>query len=270
MLSASGSESADTHTRKTVGPIATFDVRTLDPARAAGGEALFQQRCAACHRMDEKLIGPALAGVTQRRQPEWILNYIMRTDIMLDRDPVAMELLESFLTRMTDQHVSQRDAESILAYFLAYEKRSSEGAALLAGATPSKGVGPITHIDLTTLDASRAAQGESLFRTRCAGCHKLEERYIGPALTGVTRRRQPEWIMNMILGPEVMLKQDPVAMELLTRYMTPMANQHLTPAEAEAVLVYFREHDKSLPAGVTDEPSTQPVEKVKKGPPGTN
>jgi mono/diheme cytochrome c family protein len=141
---------------------------------------------------------------------------------------------------------------------------------LVPGAHPSRGVGPITFVDAEALDVSRATEGEQLFKTRCSACHKIDERYIGPALTGVTRRRQPEWIMNMILKPEVMLKQDPVAVELLGTYLTPMANQNLTQREAESILVYFREHDKKLPAGVESAPAaTTPAPKVKKGPPGT-
>ena len=44
----------------------------------------------------------------------------------------------------------------------------------------------------------------------------------------------------MILDPEKMVKEDPVAMELLKRYLAPMANQSLTDDEARKILEYFR------------------------------
>lgn len=142
---------------------------------------------------------------------------------------------------------------------------------LVPGAHPSRGVGPISHVDVASLDPARAAEGAELFKTRCSACHKVEERYIGPALAGVTKRRQPEWILNMILKPELMLKEDPVAVELLATYLTPMANQNLTQREAESILVYFREHDKSLPDTPVEATQAEaPAAEVRKGPPGTN
>jgi mono/diheme cytochrome c family protein len=109
-----------------------------------------------------------------------------------------------------------------------------------------KGVGPVDHVDLASLDESTEERGAKLFQEKCSACHKLDERYIGPALAGVTERRQPEWILNMILNPEVMIQQDPTAKALLAQFIAPMANQHLTREEAECVLVYFREHDHEL------------------------
>jgi cytochrome c len=57
---------------------------------------------------------------------------------------------------------------------------------------------------------------------------------------GVTDRRTPEWIMNMILNPEVMVAENPIAKKLLAEYLSPMANQSLTESEARAILEYFR------------------------------
>ena len=54
-------------------------------------------------------------------------------------------------------------------------------------------------------------------------------------------RRTPEWIMNMILNPEQMVKENPLAKNLLIEFNgAPMANQNLTKEEARAVLEYFR------------------------------
>lgn len=72
-------------------------------------------------------------------------------------------------------------------------------------------------------------------------CHKPDKKFIGPAPTGILERRTPEWIMNMILDPEGMTKNDPLAKALLVEFNgSPMANQHLTEEEARQVLEYFR------------------------------
>jgi len=112
-----------------------------------------------------------------------------------------------------------------------------------------RGVGPVDHVDIAKLDGARALKGAAIFPVKCSACHKLDEKYIGPALAGVTKRRTPEWICNMILNPENMIQQDPTAKALLAQYIAPMANQHLTLEEAESILAYFLQHDNALAGG---------------------
>ncbi len=105
----------------------------------------------------------------------------------------------------------------------------------------NKGIGPISSLTLGALDTELASSGETEFKAKCTACHKISKRHIGPALKGVTERRSPEWIMNMILNPEEMVQKDPIAKQLLIEYNgAPMANQNLTEDEARAILEYFR------------------------------
>ena len=105
----------------------------------------------------------------------------------------------------------------------------------------NKGIGPISSMTLGDIDAELASTGETEFKAKCTACHKISKRHIGPALKGVTERRSPEWIMNMILNPEEMVQKDPIAKQLLIDYNgAPMANQNLTEDEARAILAYFR------------------------------
>ena len=107
---------------------------------------------------------------------------------------------------------------------------------------PSKGVGPISHVALGDLDAALAAKGEKTFSGTCSACHKLDVRYVGPALAGVTKRRSPEWIMNMIMNPTGMTQEDPTAKALLAEYMT-QRSVSATEEDARALLEYFRKLD---------------------------
>ncbi|HER39851.1 MAG TPA: cytochrome c, partial [Salinimicrobium catena] len=109
----------------------------------------------------------------------------------------------------------------------------------------NKGIGPITSLQVgDNIDAAMATKGADLFKNMCSACHKMDKKFIGPALTGVTERRAPEWIMNMILNPEEMIKKDPIAKKLLVESnMAMMANQGLTEEEARAILEYFRQYD---------------------------
>jgi len=105
-----------------------------------------------------------------------------------------------------------------------------------------KGVGPIKSLSLPAeIDPALVSQGQEIYNKMCTACHKPHEKFIGPPQAGVLERRTPEWIMNMILNPEVMIAQDPLAKDLLMEFNgAPMANQNLTEEQARAVLEYFR------------------------------
>ena len=115
-----------------------------------------------------------------------------------------------------------------------------EKKAVEADPMDDKGIGPITSITLAEIDEAMAAEGKELFKLKCSACHKITKRFVGPALAGVTERRSPEWIMNMILNPEVMVAENPIAKQLLAEYLAPMANQGLVEKEARLILEYFR------------------------------
>lgn len=105
----------------------------------------------------------------------------------------------------------------------------------------NKGVGPITSVTLGDIDTAMAAEGADVFKKMCTACHRTDKKFIGPAPKGLLERRSPEWIMNMILNPEEMVKEDVLAKDLLIEFNgSPMANQNLTEKEARAVLEYFR------------------------------
>lgn len=106
----------------------------------------------------------------------------------------------------------------------------------------NKGIGPIKKIDLeNVIDDKMAKQGSEIFKKMCTACHRPDKKFIGPAPTGILDRRTPEWVMNMILNPEVMIKEDPLAKDLLIEFNgAPMANQGLSEEDARAVLEYFR------------------------------
>ena len=106
----------------------------------------------------------------------------------------------------------------------------------------NKGVGPITSVEFPTqVDTELAAAGEAKFKALCTACHMANQRMIGPALAGVYERRSPEWVMNMILNPDVMIKEDPIAIALLKEYNNAiMLNQNFTEEEARAVAEYLR------------------------------
>jgi mono/diheme cytochrome c family protein len=119
------------------------------------------------------------------------------------------------------------------------EEKVEENAAPTDPMT-NKGIGPISNVELAAIDDAMAKEGEAVFAAKCTACHKVGKRYIGPDVSGVITRRTPEWIMNMIMNPEEMVANDPIAKELLMEYSAPMANQSLTEDETRKILEYFR------------------------------
>ena len=132
-----------------------------------------------------------------------------------------------------------------------YEKTTpTEQTTSAAAAAPAskrvdltdKGLGPIKSLVLPAeIDQTMATHGADVYKKMCTACHRPDKKFIGPAPLGILERRTPEWIMNMILNPEEMVANNPLAKELLMEFNgAPMANQNLTEADARAVLEYFR------------------------------
>ena len=57
----------------------------------------------------------------------------------------------------------------------------------------------------------------------------------------VYERRSVEWVLNIMLNPDQMLKEDPIAIALLKEYNNIlMLNQNLSENEAKSLAEYFR------------------------------
>jgi len=117
------------------------------------------------------------------------------------------------------------------------------------GLTPfqqENGIGPVTEAVTVaaTPDHEMAEQGEDIFEHKCGMCHKMGEKYVGPALGEVTKRRTPAYIMNMILNPQEMVERHPIAKQLLAEHMSFMPNQGLSQEEARKVVEYLRTQAK--------------------------
>ena len=89
----------------------------LDENMVASGKNVYEVKCASCHKLsDERIVGPGWKGVTDRRTPEWIMNFVTNVDEMLEKDTASQTMLEQCLVRMPNQGLSDDDARHVLEY----------------------------------------------------------------------------------------------------------------------------------------------------------
>lgn len=102
------------------------DVTLTTPLNAEwvnAGKGIYELKCQSCHKLtDERLVGPGWKGVTQKREPHWIMNMITNVDMMLEKDPEAQKLLEQCLVRMPNQNISKDESRQIIEFM-----RSNDG-----------------------------------------------------------------------------------------------------------------------------------------------
>ncbi len=91
-----------------------------DPAVISAGEALFNGNCKSCHRVKQKLVGPALAGVTERAPSiDWIKAWVRNSaKVIASGDAYAVKLYADFNKSQMTAFTSYTDDQimSILAY----------------------------------------------------------------------------------------------------------------------------------------------------------
>ncbi len=104
---------------KGIGPITDVELpEQIDRKMAVKGKEIYDSKCVACHNVDTKLIGPPQRGILERRTPEWVMNMIMNPTEMLEKDPLAKDLLEEFNnTPMLDQNIPEEEARALVEYF---------------------------------------------------------------------------------------------------------------------------------------------------------
>ena len=97
----------------------TFSTTIFGQADPVAGKALFNANCAACHKLDKKATGPALRGVAEKYDTEWLYKWIKNSQGLIksgDSKAVALfaEYNKSVMTSFPA--LSNGDIDNILAY----------------------------------------------------------------------------------------------------------------------------------------------------------
>ncbi len=113
---AAGTGLSDVEMEQGIGPIRDLQLGAVDDALAKEGEAAFVTKCSACHKLEERYVGPELGQILSRRRPEFVMNQILNSNEMVQRHPVVKELLAQYYTPMPVQVTDEAEARAILEY----------------------------------------------------------------------------------------------------------------------------------------------------------
>ncbi len=85
----------------------------------AAGESAYKINCASCHKVHTKLVGPALAGVYDKYEREWLYKWIKNSSAMIKSgderaNAIYNEYNQSVMTAFPT--LSEGDMDNILAY----------------------------------------------------------------------------------------------------------------------------------------------------------
>jgi len=140
----------------------------------------------------------------------------------------------------------------LFAFVACTSKKEAEDAAKKSP-TPSEAATPqpevhgveVKAIELTNpLNKEWVETGKAIYELKCLACHKLSnEKLVGPGWAGVTKRREPVWIMNMITNVDMMLEKDPEAQKMLEECLVRMPNQNITQEDSRKLIEFMRSND---------------------------
>ena len=112
-------------------------VANTDEAIAAG-KTVFNANCKTCHKLDQKYIGPALRGATDRNNANWVKTWIKNSQAVISSgDAYAVALYKEYNNSVMPSYAFLSDAEldGVLAY-IEYGDKADAAAAAAPGAAP--------------------------------------------------------------------------------------------------------------------------------------
>ena len=120
---------------------------------AETGEQVFQKKCAGCHTIGGgKLVGPDLAGVTSRREEDWLFKQIQQPDTLIaEKDPIALQLLQEYNMPMVPLGLEDSEVAAVISYLKSIEQEATVAAGLPSQYIPTLIVSIVFLIGLTLI-----------------------------------------------------------------------------------------------------------------------
>jgi mono/diheme cytochrome c family protein len=110
---------------------------------AAKGEGIFKANCTACHKLDQRVVGPALGDlITKDTDDKWLTKWIQNNKALIDaKDPKALKIYNEYnQSAMTVfGSLSDGDVANVLAYVRTEWKKQQTAAPATAAAPVESG-----------------------------------------------------------------------------------------------------------------------------------
>ncbi|WP_232341601.1 cytochrome c3 family protein [Hymenobacter ginkgonis] len=126
-----------------------------DAAAIAAGDALFKNNCAQCHAVNDKVVGPALAGISKRRTISWLIPWVHNSSkVIASGDEYAVKLFNDNGKQQMPAfpQLSDKEITSIIAWVT-----SQEGGG--GGAAATAATGGVTTGNAAAADGADASGG---------------------------------------------------------------------------------------------------------------
>lgn len=104
-----------------VGLIEKLELKPINDSLMNFGMLTFKERCTSCHTMEYQNSGPDLSNILARRQPEWIMNYLLNHQEMLAKDSIAIKTNLKHEINCQLDSINEEEAFGILEYFRIYQ-----------------------------------------------------------------------------------------------------------------------------------------------------
>ncbi|AUC85405.1 cytochrome C [Polaribacter sp. ALD11] len=117
----------------------------VDEIRQKEGKKLFKSLCASCHKLDKKLVGPALGGVEERRENSWLKSWIKNNAEFQKVDADAAEAAQYSATAMNAfPQLTDKNIDDVLYYTTVGEikKAPAAGEVVVGGQVLEKSGAP--------------------------------------------------------------------------------------------------------------------------------
>lgn len=200
---------------------------------AQSGQELFEKTCVACHTLDtNRLIGPGLAGVLDRRDRSWAKRFIMEPDVMLAAgDSIAVALLAIYQVPMLNLGITDAQADALLDFI------ESGADAAQTGATPQAAT-PATDEEIVL--GQNLFQGTTRLSNGGAACNSCHEVTNDAVIGGGVLARELTTVFSRLGGAGVRSIINSSPFPVMQR---AYLNKSLTDAEVSALVGFLEQAD---------------------------
>ena len=104
-----------------IGSVQKLELAPINDSIMKLGAELFKVKCAQCHTMEYKNTGPDISDLLAYRKKEWVVNFLLNKEEMLQRDSLALITVQKYDSICSANITNETEALHLLEYFRIYQ-----------------------------------------------------------------------------------------------------------------------------------------------------